>query len=746
MDVQVTPPPLPVLDQADPLFRAHLLWHQERLRAAEAERNDLRRQLDASVDVGLLNQARLPAGQWAQIPIEVRRLIAAQAQRIEALEAPLKQLEDGSGKTARRRTTTPILNLSLDVWEQIPPIVQQLLVGLYQQVRQMAAAPTSDPALNLPLDVWEAANPLVRERLIELCEQVEALSQQVRLLRGQIFGAKSEKIPEGSAKKDGETPSADAGNDQESPPQHEPTGKKSPAAQPAVSKAGNAESTEPAEAKRRRGFRKPLPEELPRVIETHDIDDAEKQCGCGKTKSCIGAEDASRVEFVPAHLRVILCRRTKWVCRACEGLDDTLPSAPQPPATPSATPGAEPDMTQAGTNVTPVVGEAGPSEPSATPAAPAAPSAPAAVRRPVVSIAPAPKELIPKGIATASLLAHIVVSKFLDSLPLYRQEAQFARVGLRIPRSTMTRWLLKVYRACVPLLEVLHKEVLAARVIGADETEVQVLKEPNRLATSKSYMWLFRGGTDDKPAIQLVYAPTRSAEVAKNYLRGYKGGVQTDGYVGYDFLDKVDGIVHLGCMAHARRKFVDVCKAVGKNWKKSLRGVAGETILAIRELYAIERQVDSHQMTEAQRHEVRQVRSKPLMDALHDRLMKAQGTCLPTSKLGEAVGYALNQWGRLERYLETGYYRIDNNLVENDFRPFAVGRRNWLFCYSQDGARASACFYSLILAAKANGLDPYHYLKALFERLPYANPGCDDDYRSLLPQYIDRALLVPKQV
>jgi transposase len=292
-------------------------------------------------------------------------------------------------------------------------------------------------------------------------------------------------------------------------------------------------------------------------------------------------------------------------------------------------------------------------------------------------------------------------------------------------------------------LELLHKEVLSGKTIGADESPMQVIKEPNRSATSQSYMWTFRGGTEDKPAIQFVYAPTRSAEVAKEYLRGYKGAVQTDGYVGYDFLDDIEGIVHLGCMAHARRKFVDVLKALGKDWKKKLRGVAGETLLTIRELYAVEREAKSHQMTDTERQALRQIKAKPLMKAMHDSLMKAQATALPSSKLGEAIGYTLSQWSRLERYLEAGHYRIDNNLVENEFRVFAVGRKNWLFCYSQDGARASACFYTLILTAKANGLDPFWYLNAIFERLPYAES--EQDYRALLPQHIDKQLLVPER-
>lgn len=556
-----------------------------------------------------------------------------------------------------------------------------------------------------------------------------------------MFGASSERLPKASSTNE-ETATPEVDSSQESASPEREASAQDAAAMPSTSKTegkpeGKPKSTSPP---RRRGFRKPLPAELHRIVEIHEVDETDRHCGCGAIKTRIGDENASRLEFVPAHCQVIVFKRVKYACRSCEGVHDGGSVSAEEPSDASAAAELGRVVATPGEGELPVARDARCSVPchpgSGVPAPPS-------VRRPVVIIAPGPKHLIPKGIATASLLAHIIVSKFLDSLPLYRQQKQFARIGVVIVRSTMTRWLLKVYRACIPLLEVLHKEVLAGRVIGADESPVQVIKEPNRAATSESYMWTFRGGTEDKPAIQLVYTPTRSAEVAKTYLRDYQGAVQTDGYGGYDFLDKTKGIVHLGCIAHSRRKFVDVLKALGKDWKKKLRGVAGEAILTIRELYALERQADCGQMTEEERFSLRQEKAKPLMDSLHEMLLKAQSKALPASKLGEAISYTLNQWPRLVRYLEAGHYRIDNNLVENVFRLFAVGRRNWLFCYSQEGAKASACFYSLILTAKANNLDPFWYLKALFERLPYAQS--EADYRALLPQYIDRALLAPKR-
>jgi transposase len=653
-----------------------------------------------------------------------------------------------SAKTSPPR---PILHVPEAIWEQTPPLVQDLLVGLHQQVRQLAEAPKVDPILNIPLEMWNAADPLIQQRLIELCHQVDKQAEQIQLLRSQLYGSSAEKLPK-TAPNHNDTPPAkgDDDNDKKSGAGRDTAGHDRPGTGPSdgkpEAKADNT-PTPPPPPRRRRGFRKPLPTELPRVIEIIDVDEAEKQCGCGKCKACIGEETAERIDYSPGHCFIRVRKRRKWACPSCEGVDDTPPDPVEQPAAASAS-ATKQDAAMATPPVleVSVEGEAGAAVPPAGSEAVTKPEVSSVVRRPVVTIAPVPKELIPKGIATAGLLAHIVVSKFLDGLPLYRQQAQFARIGVRLARSTMCRWLITVYTACIPLLDVLHKEVLSGRVIGADESPMQVIKEPNRAATTQSYMWTFRGGTDEKPAIQLVYDPTRSGDVAKKYLRGHQGAVQTDGFSGYDFLDLMEGIVHLGCMAHSRRKFVDVLKALGKDWKKNLRGVAGEAILTIRELYAVEREADSGQMTEEERYALRQAKAKPLMDSLHEMLLKAQVTALPSSKLGDAIGYTLNQWHRLERYLETGHYRIDNNLVENVFRLFAVGRRNWLFCYSQEGARASACFYSLILTAKANGIDPYWYLRALFERLPYANPKCEEDYRVLLPQYIDRALVVPKRL
>lgn len=704
MEVLEAPPFLEQLAGADPLIRQSIQWYQERLRDTEAQCQDLRDQLKA------------------------------QEQRVEALQARLQQAEGAtlpSDEPSRRRASGPILNVPPDVWEQTPPLVRDLLIGLYQQLRHISARPPSDPVLDLPLEVWSTAHPLIQERLIGLCHQVDALSQQIELLRSQVFGSRSERLPRSAP--DNSSPSSDGDQGQESEQEREKSAAGSEASR-LRSPGTNVDAESQPEAgktPRRRGFRKLPSAELPRVEEIHDVPETEKQCGCGAIKSHIGADTASRVQFVSAHCRVLVHKRLKYACRKCEGFEDVVI-----PSTEAWSPGAEPVQGGSSSSMAPERGGSGKNTTGRDGSSPAS-----AARRPVVTIAPGPRYLIPKGIATSSLLAHIIVSKFLDSLPLYRQQEQFARMGLRLVRSTMCRWLLMVSAACVPLMAALRKEVLSGRIVSCDESTIQVLHEPNRSATSKSYMWTFRGGTEDKPAIEFVYSTTRGAEVPKHYLRGFRGAVQTDGYAGYDFLDEMDGIVHLGCMSHARRKFVDVLKALGKGWKKNLRGVAGEAILLIRELYALERIATSEQMSETERYELRQQKARPIMDHLHELLINEQGNALPASKLGEAIGYTLNQWPRLERYLNAGHYRIDNNLVENVFRTFAVGRKNWLFSHSQKGAEANACFYSLILTAKANGLDPFYYLNAVCDRLPYAN--CEEDYRALLPQYIDRKLLQP---
>ncbi len=408
--------------------------------------------------------------------------------------------------------------------------------------------------------------------------------------------------------------------------------------------------------RRRKKGRQPLPEALPRVEIVHDIDEQEKTCHCGSPLSKIGEEVSEKLDIIPAVIQVVRHIRPKYSCKACEN---------------------------------------------------------AAEQGKTVTIAPTPVQLIPKGIASGRLMAHILYRKFALSLPFYRQEREFSQMGLK-------------------------EEILSGPLINADETTVQVLKEPGRSANSKSYMWVFRGGPPDTPALYFHYHPSRSGDVASDFLKEYQGVVQTDGYFGYDFLDSKEHITHLGCMAHARRKFVAAQKARGKNSKKSSSG-PDIALKYIKDIYRIERKAKKLHLSDKELLALRQQEAKPILKAMHAWLIKKSRQVVPKSLLGKAVAYTLSQWHRLEAYLEHPFATPDNNLAENAIRPFCVGRKNWLFAGTPAGAEASAILYSLVETAKANHLDPYKYLRYLFEKLPFAKTT--QEYRKLMPSRLTSEIL-----
>jgi transposase len=344
---------------------------------------------------------------------------------------------------------------------------------------------------------------------------------------------------------------------------------------------------------------------------------------------------------------------------------------------------------------------------------------------PVVTIAPAPEQIIPKSIATPGLLAHIFTTKFVDAVPFYRQEKQFLRLGIELDRASMSSWAMKVSEQCEPLIDMLKKEILSGPLINIDETTVQVMGEENRPNTSKSYMWLFRGGPPGKTGLIFQYHPTRSGEVPKAFLGEYKGCVQTDGYAGYDFIESSD-MTHVGCWAHVRRKFFEVTQA------SKTTGSADVALSYIQKLYAVERSLTN--LTHEEIVRTRRDKSAPILSEFKAWLDKRAVQTPPSGLLGKAVHYALGQWRKLVRYTDYGFITPDNNLAENAIRPFVLGRKNWLFSGRPEGANASATLYSLIETAKANNLEPYRYLRHLFENLPQAYTA--EEYKTLLPQFV----------
>src|SRR6056297_18336 len=442
---------------------------------------------------------------------------------------------------------------------------------------------------------------------------------------------------------------------------------------------GQAEpAPEPAEEQitvyehtRKKRGRKPLPKDLPVKEVIHDIDEDEKVCSCGERLSHCGQETSEKLDIIPAKMQIIRHVRYKYACKSCEGTEDEGPT---------------------------------------------------------VKIAPNPPQIIPKGIATPGLLAHILVSKFEDALPFYRQEKIFARQGVELGRATMCGWAVKAADQCEPLLEMLGKEIRSGPLINIDETPVQVMNEPGRANTTKSYMWVFRGGPPGKSGVIYQYHPTRAGKVPLEFLKDYQGYAQTDAYRGYDALDKVPGISLVGCWAHVRRKFTEVVKASGKGKK----GHAQEVLDYIGRLYAVEKSGRKNEFTPEQMVELRRDQSAPILEKLYDYLNALSGQTPPKGLFGKAVNYALSNWPLLDRYLENGHITPDNNAAENALRPFVVGRKNWLFNGHPRGAAASAAIYSLIETAKANGLKPYFYLRYLFDHLPLAETA--EDYKKLLPQ------------
>jgi transposase len=279
-------------------------------------------------------------------------------------------------------------------------------------------------------------------------------------------------------------------------------------------------------------------------------------------------------------------------------------------------------------------------------------------------------------------------------------------------------------------MELLQKELLSGPLINADETPVQVLNEPGKANTTQSYMWVFRGGTPGKEVVLYRYSSSRSGDVPREVLQGYHGYLQTDAYSAYEGLD---GQVRLvGCFAHVRRKFVKVIDAQGKGARKT--GSAEVALGYIRKLYAIEKTAREQDLPANELHDFRREKAEGILGEFKAWIDKQIKLTPPKGLLGKALGYALNHWPKLIRYVEDGHITPDNNAAENAIRPFVVGRKNRLFSAHPNGAHAGATLYSLVETAKACGLEPYWYLRFLFEKLPYAQT--EEDYRSLLPQKV----------
>jgi len=421
---------------------------------------------------------------------------------------------------------------------------------------------------------------------------------------------------------------------------------------------------------RKRGGRKPLPEDLPRIDVIHDLSDAEKVCPHeGHALLEIADKISEQLDIIPMQIQVIRHIRKQYACPCCEGYLKT---------------------------------------------------------------ATKPKQPIEKSQASSGLLSYIAVAKYADSLPLYRQSTILSRFGIEMDRTTLANWMVKCGQLVQPLINRIEERLLEAPYLHMDETPVQVLNEQGKPAQSTSYMWVRCGappgaGSPGNRLILFDYDPSRSSAVPKRLLAGYEGTLMTDGYEGYGAVCREQAIIRLGCWVHARRKFVEANKA---NKKKQTQSNYAIKLMA--KLYAIEKMLAD--VTPEVRHQERQARSRPIIDQLRNWLDEIRPKVAPKTALGKALHYLDQQWPRLIGYLDDGRYPIDNNPVENAIRPFAIGRKNWLFSASVKGAKASANLYSLIETAKANGLEPYAYLKQVFTEMP--NVVDYDDVDLLMPDKI----------
>ena len=340
-----------------------------------------------------------------------------------------------------------------------------------------------------------------------------------------------------------------------------------------------------------------------------------------------------------------------------------------------------------------------------------------------IKSAPKLQDLVPKAMADKSLIIDVILAKYQRHMPLYRQSQFFKSMGLDIPDNTLGNWVLSAFDALAPISKCLWEQLDDLRVLQVDETPVKMLS-----TDKKGYMWVYHSCDPNNRFVLYEFNQSRGAHVVDMRLQNFSGILQNDGYSGYNSQRSRGTVVNVGCMAHCRRKFVDVIKVSGNK-----TGSAQVAMGYITKLYNIER--DAKGLSHKERFDLRQEKAVPILAQLHSWLQKTHPKTPPKSKLGAAVSYAINQWPYLSEYANHGEVEIDNNWVENKIRPFALGRKNWLFVGNQRGANAAAFFYGLIETCKLNDMDPRAYLTVLFEKMSEVRRN-KINAQSLLPQNI----------
>lgn len=345
--------------------------------------------------------------------------------------------------------------------------------------------------------------------------------------------------------------------------------------------------------------------------------------------------------------------------------------------------------------------------------------------------APRPVHPLNKCFAHTSLLAYIIVAKYADGLPLYRLEGILKRYGHPVSRTNMANWVIRLDEVFKPLINLARESQNQSRYINADETRIQVLKESGRSIQSDKWMWVTCGGPPGQPSVLFEYDPSRAGAVPERLLADFKGILQADGYSGYARICRQNQLQRIGCWDHARRKFIEAIRAADPKNKqaKGKPSKADVAVAKIRKLYQIETAIA--QCSEEDKRRKRQELSIPLLSEFKTWLEKNVSKVLKGSETRRAMEYTLNQWEYLTGYCDHGYLNISNAKAENAIRPFAIGRKAWLFADTTHGARASATCYSLIETAKANQLEPYAYIRYVLERIGSADTL--DQIEALLP-------------
>lgn len=422
----------------------------------------------------------------------------------------------------------------------------------------------------------------------------------------------------------------------------------------------------PKAKKQRKKKRKAIADHLPRTVVDHHIPEEEKTCSKdGNKLHSIGYDVKEELKYIPAKFEVIEHRYHKYACRSCDGGIKRLPPM---------------------------------------------------------------ETIVPGSYASSELLAHIAVSKFMNHLPLYRQEKMYAREGVHISRQVMADWMIKLGENLNPLIGIMNEKILESPVVHADETPVKILTQDGVRTSKQAYMWQI-SSWGKCPLVLFEYDASRKKEVAKKLLGTYEGYIQIDGYGGYDVLfDETSKRVRVGCMAHVLRKFKDVVSSLPKDERANHS--AHKVMAKIKELYQIEDQL--RECSFEQRYEKRiELNAAEILEDIQELVAERLRSVSKNSPYFGALQYAENELEGIAKYLEHGMIELDNNHAENAIRPFAVGRRNWLFICTEKGAQASANIYSLLITAKANNIEPFTYLNKVIEELPSCKTL--EDYERLLP-------------